>query len=153
MALKSKDILRLEQVDEQLASFKPLRHLRPRRGWLHALQRALGVTNVQLAKLTGRKPQTIEDLQESEAKGNINLKVLQELADQLDADVVWAIVPRKSLFQIREDQARRKARALQKIVSQTMRLEAQGLSKEAEDRELERLVRELLAGNPKKLWQ
>lgn len=152
MSLTSKDILRLEQLDEQLEAFRPLLHSRPRRGWLHALQKALGVTNVQLAKLTGRKPQTIEDIQEYEAKGNINLGTLQELADKFDAEVVYAIVPRKSLFAIREDQAKRKARALQKMVSHTMRLEAQGLSKEAEESEFNRMVRELLAGNPKKLW-
>lgn len=111
------------------------------------------MTNVQLARRLGRKaPQTIEDMQEYEVTETIKLRTLRELADALGCRLVYALVPTKSFDEMRRDQAQRVAARLLKTASHSMRMEDQGVSAKEEERELERQVRRLLSGNPKKLW-
>jgi hypothetical protein len=54
---------------------------------------------------------------------------------------------------MRRDRARTVAERHLQRAAHSMRLEAQGVSDPEEARELERLVQELLAGNPKRLWE
>ena len=151
--LKSLDLI-LDHLEEMLAPYRSLSPLKgPRKGWIKAIQQALGMTNVQLAKRAGRQPQTIEGIQAKEIAGTIRLRTLQEIAEHLDARLIYAIVPNKPLHRIREEQAKRVARTFQKMAAHSMNLEAQGVSQEAEEREFTRLVSELLAGDPKKLWR
>src|SRR6267143_1193744 len=108
--MKDKDYLRLQQIEEAIRPFRPLVETRPpRRGWIRAIQQALGVTNRQLAKRLHLKPQTIEDMQEYEAKETIKLQTLRKLAEALDCRLVYAVVPNKPLEEIRLDQARKVA--------------------------------------------
>ena len=58
----------------------------------------------------GRKPNTVRDLQAREATQTIQLNSLRELANAIDCDLVYALVPRKSLGAILEDRARTVAR-------------------------------------------
>jgi predicted DNA-binding mobile mystery protein A len=152
--MKDKDSLRLEQIEETLRPYRRLLDLQlPRRGWVHAIKEALGMSNRQLAGRVGVKAsQTVEDMQEYEVSGTIKLQTLRKLANALDCQLVYALVPRKPLKQIRRDRARVVASRLLKRVSHSMRLEDQGVSKRMEDSELDRRVEKLLAGNPKALW-
>jgi len=151
--MKDKDIMRLEQVEESLAPFRMVMGIQvPRGGWVKAIQGALGMTNVQLARRMRKVPQTIEDMQQYEAAGTIKLKTLRELAEALDCQLVYSLVPKKTLDEIRIEQARKIARTQLKITSHSMELENQGVGPDVEERQLQRLVAKLLAGNPKKLW-
>lgn len=152
---KDKDALRLRQLEE---TFRPLRELgdvtRPSGGWVRAVREGLGMTNVQLTKrLKKRAPQSIEDMQKSELTETIQLKTLRRLAGALGCRLVYAIVPPLPLDQIRRNRARVIAERLVKQTSHSMRLEAQGVSQEEEQRELESLIDKILADNPKILWQ
>lgn len=152
--MKDTELLRLQQMEETVSRFHGVIDIeRPRRGWVRAIQEALGVTNVQLAKRLKLKPQTIEDMQHSEVSGTIQLQTLRKLAEALGCRVVYAVVPSKSLDEIRRERASAIARRQLRPVSHTMKLEAQGISETAEQRALERLVAGLLNGNPKKLWE
>ena len=152
--MSEKDYLRLQQMEEAIQPFRPLVDTRPpRRGWIRAIQQALGVTNRQLAKRLRLKPQTIEGMQEYEAKETIKLQTLRKLAEALDCRLVYAVVPNKPLEETRQDQARKMARRQLKPVVHSMDLEAQGISDAEETREFDRLVQKLLAGNPRKLWE
>ena len=145
--------MRLEQVEESLAPFRMVMGIQvPRGGWVKAIQGALGMTNVQLARRMRKVPQTIEDMQQYEAAGTIKLKTLRELAEALDCQLVYSLVPKKTLDEIRIEQARKIARTQLKITSHSMELENQGVGPDVEERQLQRLVAKLLAGNPKKLW-
>ncbi len=111
------------------------------------------MTSRQLASRIGvRAPQTIEDMQEYEASGTIKLQTLRKLAAALDCQLVYALVPRKPLEEIRREQARLVAQRLLKRVSHSMKLEDQAVSKKMEESELNRRIERLLAGNPKALW-
>jgi predicted DNA-binding mobile mystery protein A len=152
--MKDKDYLRIQQMEETLGPFRPLIDTRPpRRGWIRAIQDALGMSNRQLAKRLRLKQQTIEDMQEYEAKGTIKLQTLRKLAHALDCRLVYAVVPNKPLEEIRKDQALKVAQRQLKNVAHSMSLEAQGVGEAEQRAEIDRLVHKLLAGNRRKLWE
>jgi predicted DNA-binding mobile mystery protein A len=152
--MNDKEYLRLQQIEEAIKHFRALVDTQPpRRGWIRAIQQALGVTNRQLAKRLHLKPQTIEDMQEYEAKETIKLQTLRKLAEALDCRLVYAVVPNTPLEEMRLEQARKVARRHLKPVTHSMSLEAQGVSDADQKIELDRLVQKLLAGNPRKLWE
>lgn len=152
--MNDKDLLRLRQTDEALSPFRALVNTTPpRRGWVRAIQEALGISNRQLAKRLKLKPQTIEDMQEYEAKETIKIQTLRKLAGALDCRLVYALVPNEPLEEMRLEQARKVARRQLTPVAHSMSLEAQGVSDVEQKEELDRLVQKLLAGNPRKLWE
>ena len=112
------------------------------------------MTNVQLAKRMGKKaPQTIEGMQKSEVTETIQLGTLRKLAEAMGCRLVYAVVPPKSLAETRRDRARQIAERVIKRTAHSMRLEGQGISDEAERRQLENLIDQILADDPKALWQ
>jgi predicted DNA-binding mobile mystery protein A len=152
--MKEKDFIRLEQLEHELRPVRKLLSIRrPELGWVRAIREALGMSSPQLAKRIGiTAAQSIEDMQEDEVDGTIRLNTLHRLAEGLDCQLVYALVPRKSFQDIRRDRATAIARRLISRVSHSMKLEDQGVSTEAELKELERRVSKLLAGNPRALW-
>jgi predicted DNA-binding mobile mystery protein A len=152
--MKEKDILKIEQLEQMLRPARKLQELqRPRLGWVRAIREALGMSSPQLARRVGIKAaQSVEDMQKDEVSGVIKLQTLRKLARALDCELVYALVPRKSLEEIRRDQATSVAKRLIKRVSHSMSLEDQAISREAEQRQLERRIEKLLAGSPKALW-
>lgn len=152
--MKDKDFLRIHQLEDTLRPFRRVaRATTPHGGWIKGIREALGMTNVQLAKRAHRVPQTIEDIQKSEANGTIQLNTLRELAQALNCTVVYAVVPAKPLAEMLRQQAEEKARSRLRTIAHSMRLEDQGVSPREEARQLEILVQRLLAGSPKKLWE
>ena len=152
--MKDKDLLRIQQIEDSLAPYRNLLNLQlPRRGWVRAIREALGMTSRQLAARIGvRAPQSVEDMQEYEVSGTIKLQTLRKLAEALECRLVYALVPREPLEDIRRGRARVVARRLLKGVSHSMSLEDQAVSKKMEESELNRRIERLLAGNPKALW-
>jgi predicted DNA-binding mobile mystery protein A len=152
--MKDKDFLKLEQLESLLRPYQRLIGLKPPRlGWVRAIRETLGMTNIQLAKRIGvTASQSVEDMQEYEVAGTIKLQTLRKLADALECQLVYALVPRKPLHDIRRDRASIVAQRLLKRVSHSMSLEDQAVSSEEEKNEQERRIDKLLAGNPKKLW-
>lgn len=153
--MKDMDILRLQQVEEAVAPFRPLADISvPKGGWINAVRMALGISRVQLARRLRRKAsQTVEDMLASEAAGTIKLNTLRELAAALDCRLVYAVVPNKPLEEIRHEQAYKVANDLLAPTSHSMGLEDQGLNPEAQRRAIDRVARNLLAGSPRKLWR
>ncbi len=153
--MKDKDLLRIYQLEEALKPYRRLLRLQPpRRGWVRAIKEALGMTSQQLATRVGvTAPQTVEDMQEYEVSGTIKLQTLRKLAEALGCQLVYALVPRKPLEEIRRERARLLAERLLKRVFHSMKLEDQGVSKKMEESELNRRIEKLLAGSPKALWE
>ncbi len=125
----------------------------PSGGWIRAIRQALGMTNLQLARRAGRDPNTVSDLQAREATQSIQLKSLRELANALDCDLVYALVPRKPLDGILEERARLVAGQTLSRTGHSMELERQGLGAREQERAMEREVERLLAGSGRKLWE
>jgi predicted DNA-binding mobile mystery protein A len=130
MALELKGLL-LRQVDESLKPWVGLlEKAPPSGGWVRSIRQALGMSTSQLGRRMGLTRQGVADLERREAKGAVTLTALQKAADAMNAVVVYAIVPRKSLAETIRVQARATAEQQLKRVDHSMLLEAQDVSRE-----------------------
>jgi predicted DNA-binding mobile mystery protein A len=145
--------LRLRQLEERLAPWRPLKTLsNPRGGWVRAIRQALGMGVTQLAERAGVRPPTILDFEKREAEGTITLNSLRRLAEAMDSTLVYALVPNSTLAEEVAGQALKKARAARSRVGHSMALEAQGVDPgEAESQERE-FAQRLLMEWPQTLW-
>ena len=84
------------RLDERFKAMGPsVRQSKPVRGWIKAIREALGMTAEQLAKRLGVKQPSVVALEQSEAKGTIELATLRRVAEALDCTLVYALVPNK----------------------------------------------------------
>jgi predicted DNA-binding mobile mystery protein A len=129
-------------MDRALAPFRPVIS-RPVKGWVRAIREALGVSSADLAGRMGTSRQLIRQQEKAEAEDRITLKSLRTLANALDCDLVYALVPRAGSL---EELMNRRARILAKKnvlgVEHSMALEGQatGNVDEAIEEETRRLV-------------
>jgi len=132
----------------------PVRRSQPVRGWIKAIREALGMTAEQLAKRLRVKQPSIVALEQSEAKGTIELATLRRVAEALDCKLVYALVPNKPLEQTVRERARLFARRRREPIEHSMALENQALEKrKVERRETEALIDEILREtNPRRFW-
>jgi len=128
MDRKLKDI-RLRQLDSRLRAWRRLPPAEPpRHGWIRAIRQALGMTTPQLARRVGATRQAVVDLERREVLGTATLGALRRAAEALDCEVVYAVVPRTALREMRKRQARRQAERQLGNVAHSMRLEAQDVA-------------------------
>jgi predicted DNA-binding mobile mystery protein A len=140
------------QLDERFRELGPAkRYASPVRGWIKALREALGMSTAQLAKRLGIKQPSLVALEQSEAKGTIELATLRRVAEALDCTLVYALVPSKPLETTIRDRARVFARQRRGPVEHSMLLEDQKVKARAKDTEhrLDEIVRET---NPRLFW-
>lgn len=146
--------LRLEQLQTALTAYAPLVALTPpRRGWLKAIREALGRSGPQQAQRLGIAAPTLYKCEQSEADERITLSQLRKLAEGLDCDLVYALVPRRPLTAMVSDRAYELANLEVKGVAHTMSLEDQRPSNAVIDRQIEQRVAELLKGRWSDLWR
>ena len=145
--------LRIRQLDEALAPFDPLRRRPPpATGWAKAIREALGMSLRQMSRRTGLSKTSISSAEAGEAKRTVQFDTLQRLADALDCDLVYALIPRSSLAQTLEAQAEKKAADLVGRVADSMELEAQGVPDAATERQLKDLVATLMRDRARYFW-
>jgi predicted DNA-binding mobile mystery protein A len=97
----------------------------PRGGWVRAIRQALGLTAVDLAARMQISEGAVRSLERAEPGGTVSLERLGRAAEAMDCELVYAFLPRTSLAQTVERQARMKARNELMAVERTMSLEAQ----------------------------
>jgi predicted DNA-binding mobile mystery protein A len=91
-------------------------------------------------------------LEENEKTETITLASLRRVAAALDAELVYAIVPRKNLRESITTRARELAAVRVAPIAQSMKLEAQGLPDNELKVRIEELAREL-ERRPRELWR
>lgn len=143
--------LQLRQVEEKLRPWHSLPKTPPPRGWVRTIREALGMSVPQLARRLRVTRQTIADLERREIEGSTTLAALRKAANAMNCDVVYAIVPRRDLNALLENQARQRASSEVKKVAHTMRLEAQDVDAAETQRLIDDSVANLLE-NPRMLW-
>jgi len=138
------------------ARLSPLREsdalTRPPRGWVRAIRDALGMTTGQLAQRLGVSQPRVSDIEKRETHDTITLETLRKTAEALNCTLVYALVPNQPLEQMARERARMIAEAQIARMNHTMRLEDQGLTASDLAEERERLIEELLRGDPRRLW-
>lgn len=147
--------LRLAQMDAVLqeAASHPLPP-RPPAGWLRAIREALGMTSAGLAARLEITASGLRKLEQAEAADAITLGTLRRVAEALDCDLQYALVPRRPLRDMRKQQALRLAQQCQQRAGRTMALEAQPVdapSTSPRDR-LEAMAQEILRSRGTRLW-
>ena len=121
----------------------------PMRGWIKAVREALGMTTAQLAKRLGMKQPSVVALEQSEAKGTIELATLRRVAEALDCTLVYALLPNKPLEATVRDRAQAFLRRRLGPVEHSMLLEDQKVEGKRADARLDEIVRET---NPRLFW-
>jgi predicted DNA-binding mobile mystery protein A len=138
------------QLDERFQAFGAAkRYTPPVRGWIKAIREALGMSTEQLAERLRIKQPSLVNLEQSEAKGTIELATLRRAAEALDCTLVYALVPNEPLEVMVRDRARAFKRKRQAHVEHSMLLEDQKVKGKDEDARLDEVVRET---NPRLFW-
>jgi predicted DNA-binding mobile mystery protein A len=84
---------------------------RPPVGWLRAIRETLGMTSAELGQRLAITASGLRKLQQAEAADAIRLATLRRVAEALDCELNYALVPRQPLRQMRRQQTLRLARA------------------------------------------
>jgi predicted DNA-binding mobile mystery protein A len=146
--------LRIEQLQTALNAYSVLRTKRPpSRGWLKEIRETLGRTERQQAERLSIANSTLHKSEQSEADERITLGQLRKLADGLDCELVYALVPRKPLPEMVQDQANEIAKKEVYGVAHTMSLEDQKPTDERIQKQITRRAEELLRGKWSDLWR
>ena len=137
-------------LDDRFKELGPaLRYRPPVRGWIKAVREAIGMTTAQLAKRLGVKQPSVIAMEQSEAKGTIELATLRRVAEALDCTLVYALIPNKPLETIVRDRARAFARRRREPIEHSMLLEDQKVKAKNAEARLDEIVRET---NPRLFW-
>ena len=149
-------LLASAQLDRKLPVLREaaarLRSAKPVGGWIRAIRRALGMSTGALGRRLDLAQQSIVQLEQNEKSETITLASLRRVAVALDAELVYAIVPRKDLRAAISTRAREVATARVAPVAQSMKLEAQTLTDGELRERIEELTREL-ERRPRELWR
>ena len=138
------------RLDERLAQFGAAERYRPpSRGWIKAIREALGMSTAQLAKRLGVRQPSIVDLERSEEKGSIELATLRRVAEALDCNLVYALVPNQPLEMTIHARARALLRRRRSPIEHTMLLEAQDVAGPDTERQIDDIIRET---SPRRFW-
>jgi predicted DNA-binding mobile mystery protein A len=141
-----------DALDPVLREVRALRLATPRHGWMRTIRECLGITARRLAKRARVDETTLIRLEENERKGTITLNSLRRLSEALDCELVYAVVPRKDLFEILSDRAELVLRREEKKTERTMSLEAQG-GEEVSDPRRDAQKALLLLNLDRRLWE
>lgn len=145
-----------DKVNQAVSQFGSLtmfpNHGLPKEGWLRTVRTALGMSGTQLAKKLGVTKARVSKAEQDEPHGSVTLKTMQTMAEAMDCKFVYAIVPKQNVENVIKERAIEKARTRVKTASTHMALEAQSLSKEQLEYEIERIAAQMVDKMPSDFW-
>lgn len=124
----------------------------PKEGWLRTVRMALGLSGTQLAKRLNVTKARVFKVERDEPQGGVTLRTMQSMAEAMDCQFVYAIVPKSNVEDVIKARAIEKARAQVETASTHMALEAQSLSQEQLKFEIERIAAEMMDKMPSDFW-
>jgi len=151
----SKQQLILEQLDRKLSSLNGINQLiTPKKGWVYTIRTAINMSLRKLGNRLNISAQSVKEIQDREASGSITLNSLKEVANALDMKLVYGFVPKdKSVKNMIEKQARKKAEEIVLRTSKTMALEDQKNSDARIKNAIKNKTEEIKTNLPKYLWE
>jgi predicted DNA-binding mobile mystery protein A len=145
--------LQLQQMDGLLGPWKAAQlGTRPRSGWVRAVRETLGMSAAAFARRLGISHAGVRKLEASEASDTITLATLRKLAQALDCELHYALIPRTSLAQQLQDRAKLVAKERLHPVAHSMALEDQAVHGPANKLQFDRAVKDLVEGSRRELW-
>ena len=124
----------------------------PKKGWIKQIREILNMPTKALAKKCGLARSTVSRLEQSEQNRSITLKSLERMADGLNCDVRYMLVPREPMKQFVRKKAIELARKEVLKVSHTMSLEDQKTSEIKLNQQIEDLADDLLNRRSRIIW-
>jgi predicted DNA-binding mobile mystery protein A len=138
------------RLDDRFKGLGPsVRQRQPVHGWIRAIRQALGMTAGQLAHRLGVKQPSVVAMEQSEAKGTIELATLRRAAEALDCTLIHVLVPNKPLEQTVRDRARLYLRRRREPIEHSMALEDQKVQRRETEALIDDVIRET---NPRRFW-
>lgn len=126
--------LTMTQIERRLVSLREIKSLSlAPEGWIKFIRNAMGLSGSDLAKLCGLSQKTISQAEKREVDGKINLSTLIKMADAMECDLVYSLVPRKSIKETVINKAKEKA---------IKRLKEAGLHMDLEDQKAESNIKD-----------
>jgi len=143
-----------KQYQNKFKNYSVLQDLhRPKEGWIRSLRKALGMSSPQLGKLLRISKAQASQMERMEVDDRITLKQLRRVAEALNCDLKYALVPRQSIHALIRDRARIKAKQLVQSANQQMVLESQQLDEKSLEEQVEMETDRLLQTMPRDLWE
>ncbi len=149
-----KQQLVLAQLDRKLHQFREAKKEGlPPKGWIYTVRKALNMTQEQLADRMGISKQYVSRMENNEMEGGITLQSMKEVANALDMQFVYAIVPaEESMNEKLKKQAKKLATEIVRRTSHSMALEDQEIDHQQLEYAIERKTDELMEEMPKYIW-
>lgn len=146
--------LLIEQLDKKLEKFSLLKEANmPPRGWINAIRTAMNMSLVQLAKRLKKTSVSVKEIEEREQNKTITLNKLMEVAEKLDLQFVYALLPKESSIEkIIEKRALQVAREIVMRTSHSMKLEEQENKEERLQKAIKDRAEQIKQEMPKYLW-
>jgi predicted DNA-binding mobile mystery protein A len=145
--------LQLQQMDALLKTWKATQlSVRPKSGWVRAIRESLGMSAAAFARRLGMTPVGVRKLESAEASDAITLASLRKLAQALDCELQYALVPRTSLVQQVKNRAETVARERLRPIAHSMALEDQAVQEPQNKLQLELAIKDLIEGSRRELW-
>lgn len=137
-------------LDSNLRRLQPLVAFTPPDGWIRSIRESLRMTQAQLAVRLSVSQRSVHAMEVSEVKGRIQLDSLKRVADALNCDLAYALIPRRPLQEMVHSRAVAIAKEQMVSVNQTMLLENQ--RPKSDEARLEELIRHILSQDVP-LWE
>jgi predicted DNA-binding mobile mystery protein A len=145
--------LQVQQMDALLSQYRGLSAVaRPTVGWAQAIRESLGMSATAMARKLGVTHAGVRKLEASEASEAISLATLRKLAQALDCELQYVLVPRTSLAQQIQDRAHQVVQSRMTPIAHSMALENQKVDELSHKLQYDLAVKELLEGSRRALW-
>lgn len=126
---------------------------KPPEGWVATMRKALQMSGAQLARRCGISRDSVSKAQRNEVDGKITVGQLERLAEAMEAEFVYAIVPKTSIKEIERGQAVKIANNVLVTANTHMGLEDQSVSDSSASEAGEKLMRGILGDKrPRNFW-
>ena len=137
----------IKSYQKKFDDFKQISKEKPLQGWIKTIRELLGMTSIQFSKKLKVSQPRLAVIEKNEK--NLKLSTMEKIADELNCDFVYALVPRENVNDIIYNRAKQKALNIVTKVNNNMSLENQ-LSDNKEV--LEDTIEYLLSKKVTKIW-
>ena len=125
----------------------------PEIGWIKTIREAYGMSVGNLADRLNISSPGVVRLEKSEAAKTIKLETLEKIAQALNCDLQYCLVPRVNPEKYLLAEAKRKSALMTEEVVKTMELENQGVSQERKKEIYNRFLEEALSKPQHYVWK
>ncbi len=152
MSKPSEDItyVRREQLDREFNALKKYLPSLPKSGWIREIRSALQLTTTQLAKRLGVSQSVLSNLEKSERERTIRLNSLDRVAEALECEVHYVLIPKESLQKTLYDRAKILCEKDRERIDHQMTLEDQATKSPVRE-ELD--ILSLILNKDKRIWE